>query len=117
MDLQTSTTCFVNKNIRKRTILDFFFSSFSLLFFNHFVFPFIKFVVNGGDWNVIQTNYFVVETDRVDETRVVNGAADVQLQIASNIRTMTLWARVTIRPRLKPVMKDKPEMMETKGNQ
>lgn len=42
--------------------------------------------------------------DFVDATRVGNGPADVQLQIASNIRTITLWARDTIRPRLNPFM-------------
>lgn len=35
-------------------------------------------------------HYFDVETDFVDETRVVSGADCVQLQMASNMRTMTV---------------------------
>lgn len=46
--------------------------------------------------------YLVSGIDLVDATRFGNGPADVQLQIASNIRTIRLWARVTIRPRLIP---------------
>lgn len=52
--------------------------------------------------------YLATDCDRF-VTRLGSVAAVwvVQLQIASNIRTITVWARVTIRPRLKPLIKER----------
>lgn len=56
----------------------------------------------------MQFHYFDVDTDFVDETRVVNGADCVQLQMASNMRTITVCARVNILPRLNPFIMEFP---------
>lgn len=56
----------------------------------------------------MQFHYFDVDTDFVDETRVVNGADCVQLHMASNMRTITVCARVNILPRLNPFIMEFP---------
>lgn len=56
----------------------------------------------------LQFHYFDVDIDFVDATRVVNGADCVQLHMASNIRTITVCARVNILPRLNPFIMEFP---------
>lgn len=57
--------------------------------------------------------YLLIDCDRFD-TRPGRVAAVwvVQLQIASNMRTITVWARVTIRPRLIPLINERAEMTQ-----
>lgn len=51
--------------------------------------------------------YLVTGIDFVDATRLGKEPGDVQLQIASNIRTITLWARVTTRLLFNPLINDR----------
>lgn len=55
----------------------------------------------------IDTSYFEVDTDLCDDRGGI-GADCVQLHRASNIRTITVWARVTMRPRFIPLISDRP---------
>lgn len=56
--------------------------------------------------------YLVVGIDLVDAARLGNGPADAQLRNDANIRTMTLWARVTTRPLFSPLIIDRAEIQK-----